>query len=412
MVDTNHMDVVVLGAGIIGTLSALELVKTGKNVTLIDRQIPGSATSLGNAGVINRGSIIPFNNPALLRQLPALLTHQKTGFDYKLSYVFDELSWGLRFLSHCTQKDTLSRAAALNQLISRSADIYREYLSSDLLSEKGWLKIYRGTIPDNDSIELVALLENNVRFEKLESDELNDLEPAIQGNDLNGLWIKDTMALKDPQKTVLSFAQLFENHGGDFVRSEIRELNRENGVWSIELSNQNKITAENILIALGPWSKDFLETLNIQLPMAYERGAHREFEEGPNSLNRPIHDTDGGYVISPLEKRWRVTCGVELAPIDAPRSTQQMDTACQVMKKIIKPGPHIEKPDWLGSRPTLPDSLPAIGAMKINNLWVSTGHQHIGMASAAASAELITDLIVGRKPKIDAAAFSPSRFDI
>ncbi len=412
MVDSDHIDVMVLGAGVIGTFAALELQKSGKTVTLIDRQLPGSATSMGNAGVLNRGSIIPFNNPALLKQLPSLLTGQKTGFDYKLSYVFDEMSWGLRFLSHCNAADTLSRAIALNELITRSAELYKQSLLPEMLNEGGWLKVYREELPSENSIEMIALHENDVRYEALDAHAIQELEPSIKGEQLKALWIKDTMALKDPQQTILAIARNFEHLGGEFIRSEIRELSRENGKWSVKLAAGENITSDHVLVALGPWSKDFLEELNIHVPMAYERGAHREFEEGPVQLTRPIHDTDAGYVLSPLDKRWRITCGVELASLDAPRSSKQMDDACTAMQTLVTPGTKIDKPDWLGSRPTLPDSLPAIGATRQQNLWISTGHQHIGMASAPASGELISDLINGREPKMDPAPFSPARFNI
>lgn len=412
MVDSDHIDVMVLGAGVIGTFAALELRKSGKSVTLIDRQLPGSATSLGNAGVLNRGSIIPLNNPMLLRQLPSLLTGNKTGFDYKLSYVFDEMSWGLRFLSHCNAADTLSRAVALNDLISRSAELYKQSLPPEMFNEGGWLKIYRGKLPSENSIEMIALNENDVRYEVLDSYGIQELEPSISSERLNALWIKDTMALRDPQHTVITVARNFEQLGGEFIRSEVRKLIREGGKWSVILAAGKEITADHVVVAFGPWSKDFLEQVNIFVPMAFERGAHREFEEGIVPLTRPIHDTDAGYVISPLEKRWRVTCGVELALIDAPRSSKQMDDACMAMKTLLSPGAQIDKPDWLGSRPTLPDSLPAIGATQQPNLWISTGHQHIGMASAPASGELISDLINGRETKLNAEPFSPARCNI
>lgn len=412
MVDSDHIDVMVLGAGVIGTYAALELQKSGKRVSLIDRQLPGSATSMGNAGVLNRGSIIPLNNPSLLKQLPKLLIGQKAGFDYKLSYVIDEMLWGLRFISHCNVADTLRRAVALNNLISRSAELYKQSLLPEMLSEGGWLKIYRGELPSENSIEMVALHENNVKYETLDTHAIRKLEPSIKDVPLKALWIKDTMALKDPQLTVLSVARNFENLGGEFIRSEIRDLSMENGRWSVKLAAGEIVSSDHVLVALGPWSKDFLEKLNIHVPIAFERGAHREFEEGLVKLTRPIHDTDAGYVLSPMDKRWRITCGVELASIDAPRSSKQMDQACKAMKTIITPGVQIEKPDWLGSRPTLPDSLPAIGATRLQKLWISTGHQHIGMASAPASGELISDLINGRETKLNAEPFSPARCNI
>lgn len=407
-----NSDVVVLGAGAIGICSALELIKSGKSVVLIDRDDPGSNTSMGNAGVLNRGSLIPFNNPDLIKNLPALITKRQTGFDYRFAYLFNEMNWGLRFLSHCTEKDTSKRASALNTLISRSAILYRNMAISDLLRGGGWLKLFHGDLPKNDSFEITTLQANEVLFETLNKNEIHDLEPALMGFSGKALWIKDTASLKDPQKMVQSLAKQFIAAGGKIIKDAIRDLHRENGQWFVKLSNGEGVLSEHALVALGPWSRVFLEKLNLFLPMVYERGAHREFNEGAVPLTRPIHDVNGGYVLSPLENRWRVTCGVELAPMDAPRTSNQMDAACRAMKKIIAPGKAQNKPDWLGARPTLPDSLPAIGETKISNLWLATGHQHIGMATAPATGELIANLINDQKTQIDSSPFSPNRFGL
>ncbi len=84
--------VVVLGAGIVGVCCALELQRRGLSVTLVDRQEPGLETSLGNAGVIARSSLMPFNHPGLWAQLPRLLKNDTVQFRYKLSYLAQNLA--------------------------------------------------------------------------------------------------------------------------------------------------------------------------------------------------------------------------------------------------------------------------------------------------------------------------------
>lgn len=405
-------DVAVLGAGAVGVCTALNLVKSGKKVTIIDRDYPGSGTSMGNAGILNRGSIIPFNNPTLFKNLAKLVTKRQTGFDYKVRYLFNELNWGLKFIRHCNEADTRKRARALNSLICRSAQLYSQFNLNDILSHGGWLKLFRNNLPDNDSFEISTLEENNVKFNRLNSEEIKNLEPALEKYEGNALWIKETAFLKDPQKMVLTLFNQYLEIDGHFIKQEISNVIKENGNWSVKLTNGQYIAAKHLVVALGPWSKDFLAKVNLILPMVFERGAHREFSPGPIALTRPFHDTDGGYVLSPLEKRWRITCGVELAPIEAPRSARQMNIACQAMQKIINCGERSANPDWLGARPTLPDSLPAIGKTKISNLWLATGHQHIGMATAPATGELISDLISGKTPAIDSSPFMPSRFNL
>ena len=66
---------------------------------------------------------------------------------------------------------------------------------------------------------------------------------------------------------------------------------------------------------------------------------------------------------------------------------------------------------WVGSRPVLPDYLPAIGQLRgVPNLFYAFGHQHIGLTLAATTAELMTALVAGRAPSLDVTPFAIERF--
>ena len=71
-----EVDVVVLGAGIVGVSTAYGARERGMSVVLVDRCEPGSETSYGNAGIISSGSISPLNNPSLWKALPKYLTNR------------------------------------------------------------------------------------------------------------------------------------------------------------------------------------------------------------------------------------------------------------------------------------------------------------------------------------------------
>lgn len=413
----DHRDnIIILGAGVIGAYTALALQRSGRNVTLIDKGEPGSETSEGNAGVLNRGSILPLNNPNLLKNLPSLLLKRQPGFDYSTLYMLKNLLWGLKFLSHSNISDTFKRGAALNSLICRSAEIYPELLKETgaikYLRDGGWLKLYRDNPPAINDFELRLLQENNVKFDILDGHEIIELEPSLNNIYQQAIWIKETAFLTDPGKSIGAIIKKFVANGGTFMKSNILKANKENNGWSIENHGQKKIFADHIIVALGPWSRDWLKHLNINLPMVFERGAHREFKPGAIPLTRPIHDVSGAYVLSPLLNRWRMTCGVELAEQNAPRNSRQLDEANVKMHEAIDVGRKLNKNDWLGCRPTLPDSLPVIGQTRLPGLWLATGHQHIGISTAPATGELIADMINNKKMKIDAIPFSPVRFNL
>jgi D-amino-acid dehydrogenase len=67
--------------------------------------------------------------------------------------------------------------------------------------------------------------------------------------------------------------------------------------------------------------------------------------------------------------------------------------------------------EWMGFRPSLPDSLPVIGrARHLPGVIYAFGHGHLGLTQAAATARLIRDLVSGEAPAIDPAPFRPTRF--
>jgi len=165
------------------------------------------------------------------------------------------------------------------------------------------------------------------------------------------------------------------------------------------------------VVALGPWSPDLLRPLGYRVPMAFERGYHREFKPNPaRSLQRPIHDAEGSFLMTPMEQGIRVTSGVELTARDAPSSFAQLDAVVPAARSVVEFGEAVGEP-WRGSRPTLPDSLPMIGpAPRHPGLWFAFGNQHIGFTTGPATGVAIAAMIAGTQPPFDAAPFSPGRY--
>ena len=166
-----------------------------------------------------------------------------------------------------------------------------------------------------------------------------------------------------------------------------------------------------MVVALGPWSADVLRPLGYRVPLAVERGYHQEFTpNAARSLQRPIHDAEGSFLMSPMENGIRVTSGVELTDRDAPSSFAQLDMVVPMARSVVEFGSAVAEP-WRGARPTLPDSLPMIGpAPRHKGLWLAFGNQHIGFTTGPATGAAIAAMISGETPSYDASAFAPSRY--
>jgi D-amino-acid dehydrogenase len=413
-VTNRDADVIVLGAGIVGVSAAYAARQRGLSVTLVDRREPGSETSYGNAGILSSGSISPLNNPSLWNALPKYLTNRHAALRWDPVWAMRNVGWLVQFLLNATPARTRPRATALHGLIGASLKLHLEWIvradAAQRIRETGWLKAWRSDAVAQARAEQALLTEYGIRSELLDRQAISAIEPDILPVYQVGLLHTQTASVDSPGNVVKAYARMFVGSGGQVRQSEIRSIAPDGDGWSVVTGNGD-ISARHLVVALGPWSADLLRPLGYRIPMAFERGYHQEFE--PNAmrtLRRPIHDAEGAFLMTPMEQGIRVTSGVELTSRDAPSSYAQLDAVVPVARSVVEFGEAVGQP-WRGARPTLPDSLPMIGAApRHSRLWLSFGHQHIGFTTGPASGAAIAAMIAGAPPSFDTVPFSPSRY--
>lgn len=412
--------VAVLGAGIVGVSSALELQRRGFDVTVFDRAAPGRETSYGNAGVIARSSLMPFNHPGLWSSLPRLLKNNSTGFRYNPRFLAKNLPWALKFLANTRAAVFHETTAALDALIRLSTSEHLRLLgeagAAHRLRTTGWLFLYRseegflGSQLSRDTFKKFG-----IATQVLDARELAQLEPHLKPLFPRALWIQDTASVDSPGQVVEAYARLFTARGGRIRQASIGGLRRSNAgdAWQLSEDGGTLHEASRVVLALGPWTREFAKkALGLSVPMAYERGYHMHYAAaGGASLGRPVYDTGGAYVLSPMEQGLRLSTGVQLTDREAPRNLAQLDLAERAAREAFPLEERLEKEAWLGSRPTLPDSRPIIGECPGRpGLWLAFGHQHIGFNTGPGTAALLGAMMAGEACAFDPAPFRPSRF--
>ena len=406
--------VIVLGAGIVGVSAAYAARERGFSVTLVDRREPGGETSYGNAGVLSSGSIFPNNSPALFAKLPRYLSNNDAALRWSPAWGVRHTHWLARYLANATAARLEPRATALRGLSGASLKLHREWLvkagAATRLRETGWLKAWRSNGIAAARTEQQMLARHHVRSEILDAQALRDLEPDIVPAYEVGLLLTESASVDSPGNTVKAYARMFADRGGTVLNHEVDAIAPEAGGWLVRHAG-GALSARHVVVALGPWSADLLRPLGLRVPLAFERGYHQEFEANPaRRLRRPIYDVDGSFIMSPMEQGIRVTSGVELTARDAPSSLAQIEAAVPLARGVVEFGDAVG-PVWRGARPTLPDSLPMIGAAPGHaGLWLAFGHQHIGFATGPATGAAIADLILGARPSFDTQPFSPARY--
>ena len=407
-------DVVVLGAGIVGVYAAVAARQRGLSVILVDRREPGSETSFGNAGVLSSGSIAPLNKPSLWSALPAYLTNRSPALRWDPAWAARNVGWLARFLANATASRTKPRALALRGLIAASLSLHREWTvtaaAGQRLRETGWLKAWRSDAGAAASTEQALLAEFGIGSELLDRQAISALEPNILPVYKVGLLHTETASVDSPGAVVKAYALMLVGQGGRIRQSDIIAIVPEGEGWHVVLAD-GAIRARHVVVALGPWSADLLRPLGYRVPLAFERGYHQHFKPNPQRrLLRPIHDCDGAFMMTPMEQGIRVTTGVELTARDAPSSFAQLDAVVPNARGVVEFGEAVGEP-WRGARPTLPDSLPMIGAAPRHaGLWLAFGHQHIGFTTGPATGLAIASMITATPPPFDATPFSPGRY--
>ena len=417
--------VTVLGAGMVGVSCALALQAKGWRVTLIDRRQPGEETSHGNAGVLSRSSLLPFNRPGLWGALPSMLVKGSPALKLRASGM-KHWPWLLRFLWHAQRSSFEISAVALDALIQMSMRTHLDWMAQahaeNLCRDTGWLWLYSNPESYANSLSSRQILQEfSVNMETLTAQGLSELEPHIAPNFSHALWIKDAMSVSHPEALVKAYAQQFIQAGGVFQLEEVRAISQQAAGWQWHTVAGHGHWTPNVVVAMGPWSDTLLSNSQLAKPhrncLGFERGYHRHFKPVAGiHLGRPIYDTAGAYVLSPMqnhegEVRMRLSTGVELAAQDAAFNAQQLDAAEHAARKVFPMKEATASSDWLGSRPTTPDSRPVIGEMPdCAGLWLAYGHQHIGFSTGPGTGVLLSELMSSESTSIDPRPFSPARF--
>ena len=411
-----RMDVVVLGAGIVGTSVALHLAKRGMSVALVDRRAPGEETSYGNAGVIEGNTVFPPAFPADLTSLLRVIFKRAPEANYHFSFLPHVTRWLWAFRSNSRLERQIEHARLVRPLFAQAVNEHEKLMQESnalrYLRKTGWLKVYRREKTFNElAAERALAHEFGMRLDVLEAPQALALEPSLAPVFGHAVFWPGAASVSSPLGVTRSFVTRFSTLGGVVLNGDARTLRKNGARWRVE-TDAGPLDADQVVVALGPWAPDLLDPLGLKLPMAVKRGYHRHFTaQGNANLSRPVLDADGGYLITPMEQGIRITTGAEFAPRDAPPTPVQFDRLLPRARELFPLGPPVDDATWKGARPCFPDSRPVIGrAPGLAGLWLAIGHAHWGLTLGPATGRLIAEMMSGQTPFCDPAPYRAERF--
>lgn len=411
-------DAIVLGAGIIGVCTSLHLQLRGYHVCLIDKKAPGQGTSYGNAGLIERSSVIPYHFPRDFSRLVAYAFNHQADVRFDWSYFPKIAPWLFRFWLQSSPKNLEKSTSALLPLIENSVKEH-DFLSqkagaTSFIEPKGWLEVYHTDAAFEEAkSQLVELERFHLNYDVLSPQQLLNRVPAINANLAGAVHWLDPKTVNDPGGLTAAYANYFIKQGGTFLNLDADKIKKTVGLWEFD-DEEKSIAAPNIVVALGARSAQFLKRFGYRyIPFAIKRGYHIHYRsiDKNTQLKHSVCDPLGGFVLAPMRQGIRLTTGIEFAKENAPAYWTQIKRAEKIAKDIFPLGEAIESVPWLGERPCLADMRPIIGkAPDHEGLWLNFGHAHHGLTLGAVSGKLLAQMITGEQPLTSPDAFSLTRF--
>lgn len=408
---------IVLGAGMVGVSTALALQQRGFAVTLVDRKEPGRETSYGNAGIIQVEAAEPYALPLD----PLRLARFGLGLDNAVHYHLTALPFFTRalwsYFLHSRPQPHRRAAAAYVGLIRPATADHAPLIAASgadaLIRKDGFLEVQRDERVFAAEVARAERLrsEYGVRSKALATQALAEAEPALTRPLAGAIHWTDSWTCVDPGALTQAYAHLFAARGGQVLRGSAETLVRVGAQWTVN-TNEGRVDARHAVVALGPWSADFLERFGYRVAMIGKRGYHQHFRTD-RAPARPIYDVEASVLYCPMQAGLRVTSGAELARIDAPPTPVQLRYGVRRGREVLDFGEATESQPWLGVRPCMPDMLPVIGAMpRHEGLWANFGHGHQGFTLGPGTGAMLAQLIAEPGARVaDASPFAPARLN-
>jgi D-amino-acid dehydrogenase len=212
--------------------------------------------------------------------------------------------------------------------------------------------------------------------------------------------------------------RLVQELAADFVRrgGAIRQASARGFTVGPEGPNQvltdgDPVDCSAVVVAAGAWSRGLVRQLGQDLPLDTERGYHVMLPQPGVTPRLPIYSAEGSCVATPLEHGLRIAGTVELGGLEAPPNYARAAVLLQRGRRIFGALDDRGRSDWMGFRPSMPDSLPVIGPTRRHrNAFLAFGHGHVGLTLGAITGRLVAALVVGRDPGLDMAPYRADRF--
>ena len=416
------MRVVIIGAGIVGAATALEALREGFRVTLLEPGEPGGeqAASYGNGCWLSPMSVIPPAVPGLWRKVPGFLLDPLGPLAIRPAYLPRAAPWLLRYLwAGWTEARVEAAARALRPLLLDAPALHKRLAEEvgvgHLIEQRGLIYTYENRA-QFQSEAMAWRIRRKVGVEWIELDE-NDLrqrEPDLDRRYTFGALVEEGGHCRDPGGYVAALVAQAVAEGAELRRTRATGFRIEGGRLRAVATEDGGIAADRAVIAAGARSKALADAAGSRVPLETERGYHAMVVDATAGPRTPMMPHDGKMSVTWTDRGLRCAGQVEIAGLDAAPDWRRAEI---LRDHLIRSFPKLGQvpPErvrlWMGHRPSLPDGLPCIGpAAASADVVLAFGHGHVGLVAGPRTARAVAALLAGRAPEIPLEPFRPARF--
>lgn len=407
--------IIIVGAGMVGVSTAIWLQRAGYEVILMDKGAPGSGASFGNAGLLAQWAIAPVTSPTLWREAPKLLLNPNSPLFMKWSYFPKLLPWLGQYLSHANDAATKRIVSKLIPMLSDAVDQHKSLVRGTPLehwiSDSKFSYAYK-TKAHFDADAYTWGLKGQAGFAPVlvTGRDVQDCEPILGPNTQCLAVLEGQGHITNPGQYITELATYFTAQGGRFVNAKVRDFQLSNGQISKVETDQGAFKCDQVVITAGIWSKDLMRKLGLKIPMETERGYHVVFENPSVMPRNPMMITAGKFGVNPMDMGLRCAGTVELGDHHAGPSKAPIRLLRRFAKDAFPDLTYSSTTEWMGFRPSTPDSVPLIGQIGTTGIYTGFGHQHVGLTAGPKTGRLIAQMIKGETPNIDMSPYAPERY--
>jgi D-amino-acid dehydrogenase len=339
---TDARRALVVGAGIVGICTGLELQRRGWTVTLVDRLEPGTGCSFGNAGILAAMAVVPVGMPGFGRQLPRMLLDPDSPLVVRWRALPQTLPWLLHFRRAAKARRIPQISDAMHALYRSTVELHAALAGEaevpELVRPNPGLYVHRdpGAIDVAGGLAWKLRRERGAEIDILEGAALRDAEPELSSAYTRGVRVGPMGFTTNPLRLAQSYCDLFSRRGGKLLRGAVLRLRPSGPVVTIETSD-GTLVADTVVIAAGAWTRSLVEPLGLALPLIAERGYHMTFADPGITLRHVVTELESHFAVTPMEMGLRIAGTEELGHADDPPAWRRADVLQKQARRMFPP---------------------------------------------------------------------------